>query len=113
MRAEDILISARYATEHVANGSPASVDMVAMGKLGVPALHAAALEPELFASVKLVRTLVSWASVIERRVSVKQYGNVIQGALLDYDLPNLADSLGRKLTIEEPVDAAGKPVPSK
>ena len=39
-----------------------------------------------------------------------EYGNVVQGALLEYDLPDLAGTLGRKLTIEDPRDATGQPV---
>jgi dienelactone hydrolase len=109
MRAEDILTTARYAMKHLDAGPAATVDLVAVGNVGVPALHAAALEPSLFGSVKLSQTLVSWASVIERRVTLNQYVNVVQGALLEYDLPNLAATLGGKLTVEDARDAAGKP----
>jgi dienelactone hydrolase len=113
MRAEDVLSVARYAAEHLDGGPGAAVDLTATGNVGVPALHAAALEPSLFASVKLSQTLVSWASVIERRVTLKQYANVVQGALLEYDLPNLAATLGTKLTVEDALDAAGKPIVAK
>jgi hypothetical protein len=34
----------------------------------------------------------------------------VHGALVHYDLPNLATALGDKLTIEQPVDAVGKPI---
>ncbi len=67
----------------------------------------------LFAAIKLSKTLVSWASVIERRVTLNQYVNVVQGALLEYDLPNLAAALGAKLTVEDALDAAGKPIAPK
>jgi hypothetical protein len=39
------------------------VELVAVGNVGVPALHAAALEPRLFDAVRLSRTLASWSSV--------------------------------------------------
>jgi len=113
MCAEDVLTAARYATKQLKGGSVAAVDLIAVGNVGVPALHAAALEPSLFSSVKLSRTLVSWASVIERRVTINQYVNVVQGALLEYDLPNLAASLGGKLTVEDVRDATGKPIAPK
>ena len=48
MRAEDILIAARYAAKELAGGPADAVDLVAVGNVGVPALHAAALEPALF-----------------------------------------------------------------
>jgi pimeloyl-ACP methyl ester carboxylesterase len=113
MRAEDVLTSARYAATLLDGTPAATVDLVALGNVGVPALHAAALEPALFKSVRLSRTLVSWASVIERRVTLNQYVNVVQGALLEYDLPNLAATLAAKLTVEDALDAAGKPIAPK
>jgi hypothetical protein len=73
----------------------------------VPALHAAALEPELFGSVRLVRGLVSWADVVERGQSRGQLANVVHGALCEYDLPDLARTLGNRLAIEQPVNAMG------
>jgi dienelactone hydrolase/pimeloyl-ACP methyl ester carboxylesterase len=106
MRAEDVLTVARHATRHLAGGP---VDLVAVGNAGVPALHAAALEPSLFRSVKLSQALVSWASVIRCRLTRLQYANVVHGALLEYDLPNLGATLGDKLTVEDPRDGAGNP----
>jgi hypothetical protein len=38
-----------------------------------------------------------------------QLVNTVHGALRVYDLPDLAATLGGKLTIEQPVDAQGKP----
>jgi hypothetical protein len=84
--------------------------LVAAGNVCIPALHAAALEPELFGSVKLMRGLVSWSDVIESGISVNQFANTVHGALKVYDLPNLADTLGDKLTIEEPLNAVGEPI---
>ena len=83
--------------------------MIAVDNLGVPALHAAALEPDLFSSVKLVRTLTSWSNVIELGRSVNQQVNAVHGALTSYDLPNLAGTLGDKLIVKEPLDALGEP----
>jgi len=110
MRAEDVLTAARYAATRVEGGSVDAVDLIAVGHVGVPALHAAALEPSLFSSVKLSGTLISWASVLERRVTINQHANIVHGALREYDLPNLAATLGAKLTIEDPRDAASQPV---
>jgi hypothetical protein len=106
MRAEDVLICARFLSEE----KTGPVDIVTVGNMGVPALHAAALEPNLFNSVKLVRSLSSWSSVIESGCSLNQQVNTVHGALKTYDLPNLADTLGDKLTIDEPLDALGKPI---
>jgi len=112
MRAEDVLTVARHAAHHLAGGpvdAVDGVDLVAVGNVGVPALHAAALEPSLFHSVKLSQTLVSWASVVHCRLTRLQYVNAVHGALREYDLPNLAATLGDKLTVEDPRDGAGNP----
>lgn len=104
MRAEDILVCARAIRER----SQRAVDLVAVGHVCVPALHAAALEPELFGSVRLVGGLVSWADVVERGQSRGQLANVVHGALAEYDLPDLVNNLGDRLTVEKPVNALGQ-----
>jgi dienelactone hydrolase len=106
MRAEDILVCARAA----AALTPAhKVDLVAVGNVGVPALHAAALEPQLFSSVRTVRSLKAWTSVVECRTHQDQLVNAVHGALAVYDLPDLVSMLGGKVKIEEPLDARGAP----
>jgi cephalosporin-C deacetylase-like acetyl esterase len=110
MRAEDVLVAARYAAERVASQQPGTVRLVAVGNIGIPALHAAALEPGLFESVKLTRTLTSWSNVIHNRLNQGLVTHVVHGALTQYDLPNLVATLGAKITIEEPVDAVGRAV---
>jgi dienelactone hydrolase len=105
MRAEDILVCARHL-----KAQDLAVHLVALGSVGVPALHAAALEPGLFASVKLSGTLISWANVVHMKPTHNQLINAVHGALKVYDLPDLAGTLGEKLTTENPVDAQGKPI---
>ena len=106
MRAEDILVCARFLRQQ----QDGRVDLVAVGHVSVPALHAAALESEMFESIKLVRGLVSWSNVIELGRSQNQLVNTVHGALTVYDLPNLAATLGAKLTIEEPLNALDEPI---
>ncbi len=105
MRAEDTLVCARWLAKRL---KTASVDLVAVGHVGVPALHAAAIEPDMFASVKLNRTLGAWSDVIKKRIVRRQLINVVHGALEVYDLPDLAGVLGDKLTIDNPADASGQ-----
>jgi dienelactone hydrolase len=106
MRAEDILVCTRL-LQQKENGP---VALIAIGSVGIPALHAAALEPDLFDSVKLTRSLISWSNVVKMGKSQDQLVNTVHGALTVYDLPNLAETLGDKLSIEEPLNALGKPV---
>jgi dienelactone hydrolase len=107
MRAEDVLQAARYAVERIAGGEQGTVRLVAVGNVGIPALHAAALEPGLFKSVKLTRTLTSWSKVIHERLNKGLVTHLVHGALTQYDLPNLVAALGDKITVEEPADAVG------
>ncbi len=110
MRAEDILVCARAAAALTPTNT---VDLVAFGSVGVPALHAAALEPQLFSSVRIVRSLRSWTKVIDSRTHRGQFINAVHGALEVYDLPDLAAMLGGKVKIEEPLDARGEPASVK
>jgi len=106
MRAEDVLVCARFLKQQQAG----PVELIAAGNVTIPALHAAALEPELFGTVKLTGLLSSWSNVIELGRSYNQQVNAVHGALTIYDLPDLAVTLGNKLTIEEPLDALGQPL---
>lgn len=103
MRAEDILVCARYLASQT-DGAPA---LQAFGNVGVPALHAAALEPDLFASVRLVGMLRSWSEVVQTWPTHNQLINAVHGALTLYDLPDLEQTLGAELTIEAPAGPAG------
>jgi hypothetical protein len=78
------------------------VRLVAVGQVGIPALHAAALEPGLFQSVKLARTLRSWSEVISDPLTRVEPDQIVHAALETYDLPDLAGLLGDKLAVEEP-----------
>jgi cephalosporin-C deacetylase-like acetyl esterase len=105
MRAEDVLVCARFLKQQAG-----PVELIAVGTVAVPALHAAALEPEIFDSVKLTGMLSSWSNVIELGRFSNQQVNAVQGALKTYDLPNLAATLGKKLIINKPLDALGQPL---
>jgi dienelactone hydrolase len=109
MRAEDILNCARAFRSTITG----PVDLIAVGHVCVPALHAAALEPQLFGSVKLVRGLASWSNVIELAQSRNQLVNTVHGALTTYDLPDLVRTLGDRVTIEQPLNALGEPMEAK
>ncbi|MCK4293541.1 MAG: acetylxylan esterase [Planctomycetes bacterium] len=109
MRAEDVLLCARFLQDSGQKQAD-QVELVAVGHMGVPALHAAALESDMFGSVKLIRSLISWSNVIESGRSSNQLVNTVHGALTTYDLPELAATLGACLTIEQPTNALGEPI---
>ena len=107
MRAEDILICARYASERAAGGRQGIVRLMAVGNAGIAALHAAALEPTCFQSVSVTGMLASWSTVIHERINRGLVTHLVHGALTCYDLPDLAAFVGDKLTMEQPTNALG------
>jgi len=112
MRAEDVLACARYLSEMDSSGKPVRVDLVAVGVVGPPALHAAALESQLFDTVKLTRSLPSWSDLVRHPAAPGQLVNTVHGALRAYDLPDLLRVLLRdKVSVEDPLDLKTPPPP--
>ena len=112
MRAEEILAIARHLASPPGSDAARRVHLVGIGEAGPAALHAAALEPALFASLELRRSLVSWSNVIQTEVPVNQLVNTVHGSLRKYDLPDLLKTLsGIKVTVVEPADGAGERLP--
>jgi len=109
MRAEDVLVCSRYLLKTCsAAPHPVRVTVVAKGETGVPALHAVALEPEVFSGLSLERALRSWVSVVHSPVSENQKNSIVFGALRAYDLSDLVDSLPEgKIKITGALDANG------
>jgi dienelactone hydrolase len=110
MQAEDVLACTRYLSDRLNNGQPAGVQLVAIGNVGISALHAAALEPSLFRKITLNNCLVSWANVLHSRLHQGVTTHWVNGALLAYDLPDLIRSLGKKIEVVQPINAMGKPL---
>jgi hypothetical protein len=107
MRTEDILACARFASEKWNEGRP--VHLTGLGECGIPVLHTVALEPQLFVSTRLERTLRSWTDVSSTPRTRNQQVNTVHGALRFYDLPDLVATLpSDKLVLHDPVDAAGQ-----
>ena len=112
MRAEEILVIARHLAGSTGSDAARRVHLVGIGEAGPAALHAAALEPALFASLELRRSLVSWSNVIQTEVPVNQLVNTVHGSLRKYDLPDLVKSLSAlKVRVVDPADGAGEPLP--
>ncbi|MCS6850219.1 MAG: acetylxylan esterase [Gemmataceae bacterium] len=111
MWTEEIWRCGRFLASHRAHDKPRRIHLVGVGNAGVPAWHAAALEPERFASVTLRQTLTSWTSVVETPMAGTRLPLTVPGALAVYDLPDLELLIGQdRVKIEEPRNAAGRPV---
>jgi hypothetical protein len=101
MRAEDILVCARHLkTQGLA------VHLQAFGSTGVPALHAAVLEPDLFVSAKISGSIISWHEVSGANPPKNQLVNAVHGALRVYDLRDLL-LLDKELAVEKVMDPQG------
>lgn len=101
MRTNDVVSSAAWLLDRTAAAGD-GIDLRATGDAGIPALHAAALEPDLFESVHLRGCLSSWGALVRAHGTSEPYANLVHGALETYDLPDLAASLGDTLTVEDP-----------
>jgi hypothetical protein len=93
LQTEDALIAGQFVARYKTK-VPRRVHLVAVGRAGVPAIHAAALEPDAFATVTLQDPLESWSSVVEQTAPSGLLTTTVHGALHVYDLPDLVQSLG-------------------
>jgi hypothetical protein len=93
-------------------GRVKEVRLIGVGAVGPAVLHAAALEPQLFASVELRQSLDSWASVVRDRAGCgPQLINTVHGALRVYDLPDLRRIVGdKKLKVVDPRGSQNEPL---
>ncbi len=95
IRAENIMSSAQWLIGQERNNGITKVDLLSVGAAsGVPALHAAALERQLFGTCTFENNLSTWTSLLDKpSYAASQYNlqnqNVVNGALLYYDLPDL------------------------
>ncbi|MFH1921193.1 MAG: prolyl oligopeptidase family serine peptidase [Planctomycetota bacterium] len=115
MRTDDVAAWARLLAEYkTTDKHPNELHLVAIGEAAIPALHAAALDAERFASVRLQNMVSSWAEVVSTPENLNQAASVVHGALKHYDLPDLIELAGaNKVHVEEPVDVMGNPAVSK
>jgi cephalosporin-C deacetylase-like acetyl esterase len=97
IRVEDTLAAADFVAYYQKKrDNPRKVHLVGVGQSGLVALHAAALNPDLFASVTLRNTPRSWASVVGETVPSGQLDSTVHGALEVYDLPDLVRLAGEE-----------------
>jgi hypothetical protein len=106
-RAADLARAAAALRTHPA-AKGRRIVLCASGKMTVPALFAAALEPEINA-LYLSAGLVSFRSVVETEEYRHPFANFVPDLLLHTDLPQIAQRLSpRKVTLAGTVDGSGK-----
>ena len=115
MRAEDVASWSRTLAEYKTTDDRSNkLHLIAIGEAAIPALHAAALDPERFVSVRLRNMISSWTEVVRTPDNQNQAASVVHGALKHYDLQDLIELAGKdKVRVEEPLDVMGNSVASK
>ena len=105
MRADDLAACAGWLSAGGTTGAGDAagrrpVELVAVGPAVIPALHAAAVHPELFAATRLDDPPRSWSSHVERgplATDPLPLSCLVHGALVDYDLPDLVELVGAEV----------------
>jgi cephalosporin-C deacetylase-like acetyl esterase len=86
---------------------PGRIAVVARGAAGIVALHAVALD-ERVAAVAIYDTLASYREIVNSDHTTHNVSGVVPGALLHYDLPDVAGALApRPVFVGAPRDALG------
>jgi dienelactone hydrolase len=106
-KVSDVLAVIAWANETY--GANVPIHLHGRAATGPVALHAAVLADaeRKIAAVTLADSLTSWQSLVQARFHARELANVVPGALVHYDLPDLAAALGDRLTI----DRAGRRTP--
>ena len=96
MRVEDTAAWAHFLkTFQVTSDHPNELHLVAIGEAAIPALHAAALDPDAFRTVMLRNMLGTWEELVGATASRDQAVNSVHGVLQHYDVPDLVEMAGR------------------
>jgi dienelactone hydrolase len=95
IRAEEVLAAARWAI-HEQRPPEDRITLVARGRAVVASLHAAALEPELFADCRFENGLDSWHALAGKPCG-EHLADVVHAALESYDLSDLRAQLGDRI----------------
>ena len=102
-RTDDILAVTRWLKKQA---FCANVELYGLSEGCVPVLHAAVLEKDAFQRVTLEKCLISWTNTVENgEHSRTPLTSTVHGALRVYDLPEMRDFLGEKLTVKSTKDA--------
>jgi len=100
LHTEDVVAAGLFVANYKTK-KPRHVHLVAVGRHTVPALHAAALRPDLFQTVTLKQPLEAWSPVVADHMPAGLLTTTVHGALGVYDLPDLARVVGpEKLRVE-------------
>ena len=94
-RTEDALATGHFVANYdKPAGERREVHLVGVGQAGIVALHAAAMNPDLFTSVTIKDVPKSWTEIVGSQDLQGQLDSIVHGALRVYDLPDLVRLAG-------------------
>jgi hypothetical protein len=104
MRIDDVIRSTDYLARRP-DVDPGRITAIASGHMGLVLLHAAVLDPRL-KHITVDHVLSSYRSLLAAPLPVGAPEDILPSVLLRYDIPNLVQSLGPRLTKTAPLQGA-------
>jgi cephalosporin-C deacetylase-like acetyl esterase len=96
LRVDDVIAAVNF-TSGGTTVDPNQITAQASGHLGLVLLHAAVLDPRL-KHITIDHTLESYASLLHAPMPIDAPEDILPGVLLHYDIPDLIQILGPRLT---------------
>ena len=97
LRVDDVIAAVNF-TSGGTTVDPNRITAQASGHLGLVLLHAAVLDSRL-KHITIDHTLESYASLLKAPMPIDAPEDILPGVLLHYDIPDLIQSLGPRLTL--------------
>jgi hypothetical protein len=101
LRIDDVMRATDYLATR-ADVDPGKITAIASGHMGLVLLHTAVLDPRL-KHITIDHVLVSYLSLLDAPLPIGAPEDILFGVLLRYDIPDLAKSLGARLTQTSPL----------
>jgi cephalosporin-C deacetylase-like acetyl esterase len=96
LRVDDVIAAVNF-TSGGTTVDPNQITAQASGHLGLVLLHAAVLDPRL-KHITIDHTLESYASLLHAPMPIDAPEDILPGVLLHYDIPDLIQTLGPRVT---------------
>jgi cephalosporin-C deacetylase-like acetyl esterase len=97
LRVDDVIAAVNF-MQGSTTGDPNQISAQASGHLGLVLVHAAALDRRL-KHITIDHTLESYLSLLQAPMPVDAPEDILPGVLLHYDIPDLVQTLGPRLTL--------------
>jgi cephalosporin-C deacetylase-like acetyl esterase len=97
LRVDDVIAAVNF-MQGSTTGDPNQITARASGHLGLVLLHAAALDPRL-KHITIDHTLESYLRLLQAPMPIDAPEDILPGVLLHYDIPDLIQTLGPRLTL--------------